>query len=183
MRQRIDSCGKESSDMPKPSVVLRYVKLPDNLADGKFDEYGNAVGPNQPASVVLHQLPGGPWQCWGVFDHELEPGQYGYLTFFNVPGQAVPGGAFTEWSRKASTPYFDDHRLMVLYSVQRAQGAARIIGRNSSGERVGAAAGLLFVAPPSPVEPPPSVEPPPPSPSAVPTPEEAQEPRPHKRKE
>lgn len=139
--------------MPKPSVVLRYVKLPDQLADGRFDEYGNAVGPNQPASVVLHQLPGGPWQCWGVFDRELEPGQYGYLTFLNVPGQGVPGGAFTEWRRKNSTPYFDDRRLMVLYSVQRAEGAARIIGRNGSGERVGAAAGLLFVAPPSPNEP------------------------------
>ncbi|HSS52154.1 MAG TPA: hypothetical protein VLX28_24695, partial [Thermoanaerobaculia bacterium] len=121
---------------------------------------------------VLNQLPGGPWQCWGVFDRELEAGQYGYLTFTNVPGQAVPGGAFTEWDRKASEPYFDDRRLMVLYSVQRAEGAARIIGRNSSGERVGAAAGLLFVAPPPAVEPPPPVapSPAPPAPPAPPEP-------------
>src|SRR6267142_2447387 len=121
--------------MTKPSVVLRYVKLPDTLEEGRFDELGHRVGPDQPASLVLHPLPGGPWQCWGVFDEELEPGQYGFLTFTNVPGQAVPGGAFTEWQRKDSLPYFDDRRLMLLFSVQRAEGSARIVGRNSSADR------------------------------------------------
>jgi hypothetical protein len=136
--------------MSRPEVVLRYVKLPDKLENGKFDQYGHKVADDQPASVVLNSLPGmpPPWQCWGVFDRDLEPGQYGYLIFTNVPGQAVPGGAFTEWHRKKSLPYFDDQRLMVIYSVQRANGSARIIGRNASDQRVAAAAGLLFVAPP-----------------------------------
>jgi len=146
--------------MPKPEVVLRYIKLPDKLEDGRFDEFGHPVGDGQPASLVLHSLPGGPppWQVWGVFDKDLEPGQYGYLIFTNVPGQAVPGGAFTEWHRKKSVPFFDDERLMVLYSVQRANGRARIIGRNASRRRVSAAAGLLFVAPPEAV----TAAPPPP---------------------
>lgn len=133
-----------------PSVVLRYLKLPDPPARGRFNEYGEPVDDTQPASVVLYDLPGKPepWQAWGVFDRPLEAGQYGYLIFTNVPGQAVPGGAFTEWDEMQSEPFFTD-KLMSIYSVQRAPGSARIIGRNDSGEAAHAAAGLLFVVPPS----------------------------------
>lgn len=138
--------------MPRPPDVLRYLKLPDKLASGFFDEYGHQVGAGGRPSVVLFSLPGDPppWQCWGVFEKDLEPGQRGFLIFTNVPGQAVPGGAFTEWDRKSSTPFFTADRLMLLYSVQRSLGAARIIGRNDSGTRTAAAAGLLFVAPAAP---------------------------------
>jgi len=147
-----------------PTVVLRYLKLPDKLERGRFNEYGQRVGDGQPASVVLYDLPGGPfppWQVWGVFDRPLKVGQHGYLIFTNVPGQAVPGGAFTEWDDRQSEPTFTD-KLLSIYSVQRAPGSARIIGCNESEEPVRAAAGLLFVAPPS--GPPPSG----PSPSASP---------------
>ena len=135
-----------------PSAVLRYLKLPDNLERGRFDEYGHPVADGQPASLVLYPLPGGPfppWQVWGVFDRPLDPSQYGYLIYTNVPGQAVPGGAFTEWDATRSSPTFSD-QLLTVYSVQRAPGSARIIGCNESREPVHAAAGLLFVAPPQP---------------------------------
>jgi hypothetical protein len=137
--------------MAVPRVVLRYIKLPDKLEKGRFNEYGHKVGDNEPASLVLYSLPGGdfpPWQCWGVFDRPLEPGQYGFLIFTNVPGHAVPGGAFTEWNREQSSPFFTN-KLLVLYSVQRAPGRARIIGRNDADRSVEAAAGLLFVVPPA----------------------------------
>ena len=138
-----------------PTIVLRYLKLPDKLERGRFNEYGQRVGDNQPASLVLYDLPGGgfpPWQVWGVFDKPLAPGQSGYLIFTNVKGQAVPGGAFTEWDASRSEPTFTD-KLLGIYSVQRAPGRARIIGRNDSGEPVHAAAGLLFVGPPEPAAP------------------------------
>jgi hypothetical protein len=139
-----------------PSAVLRYLKLPDNLEKGRYDEYGHPVADDQPASLVLYALPGAPpdntfapLQVWGVFDRPLEPSQYGYLIFTNVPGQGVPGGAFTEWDPMQSSPTFTD-QLLTVYSVQRAPGSARIIGCNESREPVHAAAGLLFVAPPQP---------------------------------
>lgn len=156
-----------------PSVVLRYLKLPDKLERGRFNEYGQRVGDAEPASVVLYDLPGGPfppWQVWGVFDRPLEAGQYGYLIFTNVPGRAVPGGAFTEWDEAQSEPTFTD-KLLSIYSVQRAPESARIIGRNESAEPVHAAAGLLFVSPPPG---PPAAGPPPsaPTPASGPSPEE-----------
>jgi hypothetical protein len=133
----------------RSAAVLRYVKLPDKLENGRFDEFGRMLGENEPAALTLSSLPGGPWQCWGALGQSLEPGQYGYVIFTNVKGQAAPGGAFTEWNCDQSTPYFTD-RLLRIFSVQRAPGLARIIGRNDSGESVDAAAGLLFVPPPEP---------------------------------
>lgn len=142
-------CGAKELPAPAapPSAVVRYVRLPDKLESGAFDEYGHKTDGSKPAALTLSPLPGGPWQCWGVFDRSLEPGQYGFLIFTNVKGQAAPGGAFTEWDREQSAPFFTD-RLLRIFSVQRAPGKARIIGRNESPERVEAAAGLLFVPPP-----------------------------------
>lgn len=135
--------------MARPRYLLRYVKLPDRLENGNYDRFGNKVDDPRDTAVVLHALPGGPWQCWGVFDRELERGEYGALSFSNVPGDAVPGGAFTEWDRARAEPEFDERRLLVLYSVQRSLDGARIIGRNESDRRVAAAAAVLFVPPPS----------------------------------
>jgi hypothetical protein len=135
--------------MAHPEIVLQYIKLPDKLENGNYDSLGQKVGPNEPASLTLYMLPGGPfppWQCWGVFKGDLAPGQYGSLAFLNVPGSAVPGGAFTEWDRRKNEPSFTD-KLMVLYSVSRGTGVARIIGRNDSAHPVAVAAGLLFVGP------------------------------------
>jgi hypothetical protein len=136
--------------MPRPPDVLCYVKLPDKLENGFYDQFGQPVADGARPRLVLHALPpesAPPIQCWGVFERRLEPDQYGFLIFTNVPGQTVPGGAFTEWDEAASTPTFAEDRLMVLYSTQRALGAARVVGRNAAEQPVAAAAGLLFVAP------------------------------------
>ncbi|HYL05298.1 MAG TPA: hypothetical protein VE075_04625, partial [Thermoanaerobaculia bacterium] len=136
--------------MAIPPDVFCYIKLPDKLQNGAYDQFGNKVAPGAPARLVLNELPNPvapPWQCWGVFDQPLAAGQYGFLIFTNVPGEATPGAAFTEWNATANTPDFAEDRLLVLYSVQRARGAARIIGRNDSTKPVRAAAGLLFVPP------------------------------------
>jgi hypothetical protein len=149
---------RESPAPAHPAAILRYVKLPDKLEAGNYDEYGYKVAAGVPASLALYPLPGGPWQCWGVFDKCLEPGQYGYLIFTNVKGYDTASGAFTEWDRSQSEPFFTD-KLLTIYSVQRAPGKARIIGRNESGHRVEAAAGLLFVPPPE-IAPRPTAAPP-----------------------
>ncbi len=138
--------------MAQPPDVLCYIKLPDKLENGSYDQFGNKASPGVPTRLVLNELPNPvapPWQCWGVFDQPLAAGQYGFMIFTNVPGEATPGAAFTEWNPKTATPDFADDRLLVLYSVQRARGAARVIGRNDSAKPVHAAAGMLFVPPPA----------------------------------
>jgi hypothetical protein len=149
-------CERPPDSPATPAAIIRYVRLPDKLENGNFDEFGRKLGGKEPAALSLYELPGGPWQCWGVFDKGLEPGQYGFLVFDNVKGQAAPGGAFTEWNREESLPFFTE-RLLRIFSVQRAPGRARIIGRNDSRESVAAAAGLLFVPPPE--APPPKHDP------------------------
>jgi len=130
--------------------LLRYLALPAKLENGQYDALGNKVpaGQEDQVRLVLHELPGNPspWQCWGVVEGRLQPGQDAQVIFFNVEGSAVPGGAFTEWNRKTATPTFSES-LLSLQSVSRGVGRARIVGRNDSSKAVRAAAGLLFVPP------------------------------------
>lgn len=138
-----------SRDESRPTVVLQYLSLPADLEEGQYDAEGRRVeGDPERVRLVLHRLPGepNPWQCWGVVDPPLEPGQTAQVVFFNVAGSAVPGGAFTEWDRRTAEPYFT-RALLTVRSVSRGVGRARIVGRNDSARRVSAAAGLLFVAP------------------------------------
>ncbi len=79
---------------------------------------------------------------WGSFTRPLQPGQFGCLTFTNVPGTYLIGVSFNEWDAFDNHPKIGDARF-ALVSIQRAPGEVRAIGRNLHHKEAQAAVGIV----------------------------------------
>ena len=64
------------------------------------------------------------------------------MVFTNLPGTFLLGVSFGEWDDDRDEPTISD-ALMTLGSVQRGNGIARIIGRNTYAEELSCAIGVV----------------------------------------
>lgn len=121
----------------EPPVLVEYIRLPNEIVTGRFDALGNESLEGNLFITVKDTA-----FIWGVFEHVLRAGQRGEIIFTNVPGTFLVGATFTEWNPKANEPRVGD-ALLTLIAAERGEGAARIVGRNTSRKDLGAAAGIV----------------------------------------
>lgn len=128
----------------RPSVV-DYVRLPDELEIGLYDQFGNPLPDSAvPARLVVDLTPPAPiYHFWAVFARPIAPGTVGIMTFLNLPGDLPASGAFTEWDRGENVPVLRD-AVLTRMSVQRGTGAARVAARNDSPDPRVCAAGIVI---------------------------------------
>lgn len=148
-----------------PPVLVEYIRLPEMvplppnyaqlmgpekyLEPGFFDEFGNKLGglhdnisPEKADRVRVVIEFAGVTFVWGVFSRPLLAGQRGSMLFTNVPGTGPITPFFNEWDTDQCLPRVGD-ALFTLIASQRGRGTAKVVGQNTYGADLTAAAGFI----------------------------------------
>lgn len=142
-----------SSFEKRPPMITARVRLPDfppfQPQQGRYDALGREDEDNGNVFIVAV---GPTAHAWAVFPQDLQPGQAGTMIFDNVPGTGMLDVIVTQWIRggrgqlgeNLNQPHAGE-AVIVYLARQRAKGAVKVVGLNSSQAEVSVAAGLLYI--------------------------------------
>jgi hypothetical protein len=153
-----------SDNEADPPVLTEYIRLPDMvplpdpyaqimrgpapyLEPGLYDAHGKKLGGLKetiPEARVVIEF-AGVSLVWGVFSVPLLAGQRGDMIFTNVPGTGPQTPFFNEWDTAACLPRVGE-ALFTLIACQRGRGVTKVVGRNTYGADLHAAAGFIVSA-------------------------------------
>lgn len=129
-------------------ILSARVRLPDKPVNGRY----NGLGKPDPKGNVFIVEVGPTIHAWAVFPQDLEPGQAGAMIFDNVSGQGILDTIITQWIRGGAGNLGENFNqphvgeaVIVYLARQRARGAVKVAGLNSSSAEVSVAAGLLYI--------------------------------------
>jgi hypothetical protein len=147
-----------------PPVLTEYIRLPDMtplpdpyaqimggpapyLEPGLYDAYGKKLGGLKekiPEARLVIEF-AGVSLVWGIFSTPLLAGQRGDMVFTNVPGTGPQTPFFNEWDPLECVPRVSD-ALFTLIACQRGRWVTKVVGRNTYGADLPAAAGFIVSA-------------------------------------
>lgn len=122
----------------EPAALVEYIRLPDAIETGRYDNQGRKSDTGNLFITVRDTA-----FLWGVFSQPLRAGQRGEMVFTNAPGTFLVGISFNEWNPALAEPHVG-HAMFTLISAQRGDGIARVVGRNTHGADLHAAAGIVL---------------------------------------
>jgi hypothetical protein len=118
-------------------MLSEYIQFPDQIRTGRYDSFGRR-NPRGNLFITVKDTS----FIWGAFTKPLLAGQYGSITFTNVPGTFLVGASFNEWDAFEQEPKLTTAPF-ALISAQRGVDTARIIGRNLHDADLPAAVGIV----------------------------------------
>lgn len=131
-----------------PPMVSARVRLPDEPKNGRYNSLGQ---PDGAGNVFVVEV-GPTIHAWAVFPLDLLPGQAGTMIFDNVSGSGILDVIVSQWLRGGEGPLGQNlnqphagEAVILHVARQRAKGAVKVVGRNSSQAEVSVAAGLLYI--------------------------------------
>jgi len=129
-------------------MIFARVRLPDRPKNGRYNALGR---PDDAGNVFVVEI-GPTIHAWAVFPEDLRPGQAGTMIFDNVSGSGILDVIVSQWLRGGKGPLGQNlnqphagEAVILHLARQRAKGAVKVVGRNSSQAEVSAAAGLLYI--------------------------------------
>lgn len=117
--------------------LREHIRFPDTITTGRYDASGN---PDPDGRLLITAR--GTAFAWARFSRPLASGEEGEMVFTNLPGTFLLGVSMGEWDDERDEPTISD-ALVTLGSVQRGNGIARVIGRNTYDEELSCAIGIV----------------------------------------